>query len=123
MVNLKKKTNKEPIFTHFGGVGKITFSSGATRSADADDVAYDLVSPWAFERLAKIYAEGAKVHGPRNWEKGQPISVVANHLLRHWILWQQEDRTEDHLAKVAWGLFAMMHFEKTRPDLFEEEER
>ena len=97
------------------------FPSGATRSSDADDVAYDLISPWAYERLAKIYAEGAKVHGPRNWEKGQPVSVVINHMVRHFTLWQQGNREEDHLAKTVWGLFALMHFEKTKPELFEEE--
>lgn len=98
------------------------FSTGATRSNDANDVAYDLISPWAYERLAKIYAEGAKVHGPRNWEKGQPISVVVNHAVRHFTLWQQGNREEDHLAKTAWGLFALMHFEKTKPKLFKEED-
>lgn len=102
-------------------LGLTVFSSGATRSNDANDVAYDLISPWAYERLAKIYAEGAKVHGPRNWEKGQPVYVVINHAVRHFTLWQQGNREEDHLAKMAWGIFALMHFEKTKPELFKEE--
>ena len=38
------------------------FGTGATRSKDADSERYDLISPFAMRRLAKIMAEGAKTH-------------------------------------------------------------
>jgi len=34
-------------------------------------------------------------------------------------LWLQGDRTEDHLAHAAWNIFALMHFEETRPELID----
>lgn len=97
------------------------FPSGATRSEDADEERYDLISPFAMNRLAIIYAEGAKTHGDANWEKGVPIDATLNHLERHLQLWKMEQKTgekigkDDHLAKVAWGAFAIMHYEEVGP--------
>lgn len=91
------------------------FKSGSVRSADADGERFDLISPFGLVRLAKVYAEGAKKYGDRNWELGQPIGEILNHVERHLNLWKQGDRSEDHLAKVAWGMFAIMHYEKTKP--------
>ena len=34
------------------------FGNGATRSKDADGERYDLISPFALKRVAKIMAEG-----------------------------------------------------------------
>jgi hypothetical protein len=48
-----------------------------------------------------------------------PASDLLNHLLRHVDLYRSGDRDEDHLAHAAWGLFALMHFEETRPDLMD----
>ena len=88
------------------------FESGATRSSDADLERYDLMSPFAAQRAAKIYAEGALVHGDRNWEKGIPIEVCLNHLERHLILWKMGDRSEDHLAKIRVNADFIMHYEE-----------
>ena len=88
------------------------FKSGSVRTTDADDHRFDLVSPFGLFRLAKIYAEGAKKYGDRNWELGQPIGDVLNHAERHLQMWKKGDRSEDHLAKVAWGMFAIMHYEE-----------
>lgn len=95
------------------------FSTGAVRSSDADSVRYDLISPIALRRLAETYAEGAKKYGPNNWLKGIPVSDLLNHALRHINLWMSDDCTEDHLAHAVWNLCSIMHFEETRPDLFD----
>lgn len=95
------------------------FAGGAVRSKDADGVRYDLVSPIGLRRLAETYAEGAAKYGAGNWLKGFPASTTINHLQRHIELWKSGDRTEDHLAHAAWGLFALMHFEEARPDLMD----
>ncbi len=81
------------------------FDTGAKRTKDADDVRFDLISAIGLERLAKICAEGAKKYGDRNWLKGFPISDLMNHGLRHWNLYNKGDRSEDHLAKLAWAGF------------------
>lgn len=96
-----------------------TFDGGAVRSRDADGVRYDLVSPIGLRRLAETYAEGARKYGPGNWLKGFPASDLLNHLLRHVELWRAGDRSEPHLEHAAWGLFTLMHFEETRPELMD----
>jgi len=95
------------------------FPSGAVRSSDADNERYDLITPIGLRRLAMTYAEGAKKYGEYNWLKGIPASDLLNHALRHLNLFMLGDRSEDHLAHAAWNIFALMHFEETRPDLFE----
>ena len=96
-----------------------TFKSGATRSEDAESERFDLISPFALQRIAVIFAEGANSHGENNWELGVPIDVTLNHLERHLQMWKAEKKSgekigepsEDHLAKVAWGIMAIMHYE------------
>lgn len=95
------------------------FASGGTRSKDADELRYDLISPVGLRRLAKRYADGAVTHGDRNWEKGIPASATLNHLLRHLNLWADGDRNDDHLAAAAWGCFALMHYEERVPDMMD----
>lgn len=95
------------------------FPTGAVRSRDAETVRYDLVSPIGLRRLAETYAEGAIKYSPHNWLKGFPMSEVLNHAQRHIELWRAGDASEDHLAHAAWNVFALMHFEETRPDLLD----
>jgi len=37
--------------------------------------------------------------------------------MMHLESYQQGDRSEDHLAHAAWGLFAMMHHEQHHPEM------
>lgn len=96
-----------------------TFETGAVRSADCADVRYDLVSPVGLRRLAETYAEGAVKYGDFNWEKGMPIFDLLNHVIPHVYKYLSGDRSEDHLAHAAWGLFAAMHSEELWPHLNE----
>jgi len=98
---------------------RVKFASGAVRGTDVDHVRYDLVTPIGLRRLAETYAEGAKKYAPRNWEKGIPASNLLNHLINHIERWRAGDRSEDHLAHAAWGLFALMHFEEVAPALID----
>ena len=92
-----------------------TFSSGAVRGSDAEDVRFDLITPVGLRRLAETCAEGAKKYGDHNWERGIPASVMLNHAIRHLVLWLQGDVSEDHLAHAAWNIFGTMHFEERMP--------
>lgn len=94
-------------------------STGAVRSTDAMSTRYDLISPIGLRRLAETYAEGAKKYGDCNWELGFPVGDIFNHLQRHINEFLSGDRSEDHLAHAAWGLFAAMHFEETMPETFD----
>ncbi len=98
--------------------GSHQFDSGAVR-AKLDDVRFDLISPQALRRLAATYAEGARKYGDNNWRRGMEFSNVINHVLEHinTYLVTSDSGGEDHLAHAAWGLFALMEQEETRPDL------
>lgn len=93
------------------------FATGAVRSADADDVRYDLITPIGLEAVARTCAEGAKKYGERNWEKGMPVAVMLNHALRHIFKFLLGDRSEDHLAHAAWNLLGAIHSDKMWPEL------
>lgn len=93
------------------------FDTGAVRTADADVTRYDLISEIGLERLARTYAEGAAKYSDHNWRKGFPFSNLLNHAIAHLNKFKQGDTTEDHLAHAAFGLFALMEFQATRPEL------
>ena len=99
------------------------YGTGATRSADAEEERFDLISPFFLRRLAVIMAEGAKSHGQDNWRLGIPKSVTFNHMLRHLNLWHEEQITgkkigpDDHLCKVVFGCMAIAHYEAVGPEL------
>jgi hypothetical protein len=84
--------------------------SGSTRSADVK-ARYDLVSPFGLRRLALRYGLGAAVHGDHNWRRGQPYSVVVKHMMEHLALFMQGDDTDDNMAAIAWGAFAIMEYD------------
>jgi hypothetical protein len=96
--------------------GYKTKDSGARRSWDTgsqrDDATgkgrYDLLPREAIHRLAQLYERGAAKYDDRNWEKGQPLSVIANSMLRHAFQAAAGLEDEDHLAAVAWNAFALI---------------
>lgn len=116
----KKKEDDEQ------GIEKLErFKSGSMRQA-LNEVRYDLITPIGLKRLAHTYAVGAKKYNDRNWEKGQPFSVLLNHARDHIndFIAQQLDlgdelgiSKEDHLAHAVWNLMAIMHFQTTHPEM------
>jgi hypothetical protein len=76
----------------------------------------DLISPWALTRLAKWYEAGSIKYSDRNWEKGMPFSRYTASLFRHLIAWLKKDKSEDHLAAIAWNAFALMHHQELGED-------
>ena len=85
------------------------------RDTSTDDMyAYDEISPYGLEALAKVCREGFK-HGKGNWrDHPQPEGVVINHAISHLVKYMQGDREEDHLAKVAWGMFTLIHYRDSK---------
>lgn len=94
---------------------KITMKTGATRSV-INPVRYDLISPIGLRRLAETYAEGAAIHGDRNWEKGLPIDDCINRAIRHIYEHLAGDTKEDHLSHATWNLIASMHFQEKQKE-------
>lgn len=93
------------------------FKDGAMRDRREGKGRYDLLSPIALKRLAGLYERGSLKYDDRNWEKGMPMTRVFDSMIRHAYQWLAGEGDEDHLAAVAWGAFALMHFEALRPDL------
>ncbi len=84
---------------------------GWKRDPSTDDkYDYDEISPHGLDALAQVCREGHK-HGKGNWrEHPQPEHIVINHMMAHLNEYRKGDRSEDHLAKVAWGCFALIHY-------------
>lgn len=98
---------------------RTTFPSGAIRSADANHVRFDLITPIGLRRLAETCAEGAAKYGDFNWQKGIPASQMLNHAIRHLYLWLEGDAAEDHLAHAAWNILGVCHFEEAMPEMID----
>ena len=92
---------------------RMSYEGGGMREPSTGKGAYELVSPFALERIAKWYELGAQKYADRNWEKGIPFGRLIQSALRHMYRWMQGRRDEDHLAAVYWNVMAMMHFEET----------
>ena len=94
---------------------------------------FDLISTIGLQRLAETYGEGSLKYAANSWLKGFKSSDLINHAQAHLNEWRRresnrgqpidrrpadsEEQTDDHLAHAVWGLFCLMHFEETRPDL------
>lgn len=79
------------------------FATGSRRDTRAGKGRYDLVPPDGLHRVAVHFENGAIKYGERNWEKGQPISRYVDSALRHGFAYLAGDRSEDHLAAMAWN--------------------
>jgi len=77
----------------------IVYDSGAARSTM--DVRWDLLCEDFIRDMAVVMKEGADKYGDDNWKQGVPEGVTINHLIEHLYKWQEGDRSELHLAKVA----------------------
>lgn len=103
---------------------RVTFSTGAQRQATVAGegrfpLRYDLLPVEAIRRWAETMGEGSLKYTDRNWEKGQPASVLINHLLAHVFQYVSGDQTEDHLGHAIFNLGALMHFEKHKPEMID----
>ena len=87
------------------------YATGSVRDVRTGKGRYDLIPPSSLKRLAIHYENGAVKYGDRNWEKGQPLSSYIDSMLRHGQDYLSGDRSEDHLAAVAWNAFAAMYTE------------
>ena len=95
------------------GGERMTYDHGGMREPATGKGAYELISPFALDRIAVWYELGARKYADRNWEKGIPFGRLIQSGIRHMIRWMKGDRSEDHLAAVCWNVMAMMHFEET----------
>lgn len=93
------------------------FDTGMVRDTQDGKPRFDLIPTESLRRLADLYARGAEKYTPNNWKKGQPYSRAYASLYRHLIQWREGDKSEDHMAAVAWNAFAIMFYEEKMPEL------
>lgn len=93
------------------------YDTGAVRSADCDQVRYDLITPIGLRVLAKTYAEGAEKFGACNWENGMPATDLLNHAIAHIYKFLAGDRAEEHLGHAAWNVLGAIHSLEKWPDI------
>jgi hypothetical protein len=74
-----------------------------------------LVPFYSILRIGGIFIEGLR-YGKDNWKKGvndkEYQEERLEHAMLHLIKWKEGDRTEDHLAKVAWFCVTQMELER-----------
>ena len=94
-----------------------TYETGATRSADADGVRYDLVPPEGVEAVARAMHVGAVTHGDNNWKKGLRNSILVNHAMRHIVEYMKDGNTkEDHIGHALANLMMLKWNEVNLPE-------
>lgn len=93
--------------------GQVRLSpTGAQRDANEGKGRYDLISPIAIARLARINQLGAEKRGDRNWEKGMNMQWFVDSAMRHLFEYLEGMTNEDHLAQCFWNIMCAMHTEE-----------
>lgn len=93
--------------------GKVRLApTGAQRDSNEGKGRYDLISPIAIARLARINQLGAAKRGDRNWEQGMPLHWFVDSALRHIFEYLEGRSNEDHLAQAFWNVMCAMHTEE-----------
>jgi hypothetical protein len=93
------------------------FDTGSIRDTHEGKGRCDLLPACSLLRLAKHYETGANKYGARNWEKGQPISVLMDSGIRHLLNYLDGKMDEDHLAAAAWNILGAMWMEEKKPEM------
>ena len=91
---------------------KDTYMGNATRNARKGKGRYDLISPRATRRLARVFEDGVEGHGARNWEQGILMSRFIDSAQRHIGDYMLGKDDEDHLAMAEWNLHCAIHTEE-----------
>lgn len=80
---------------------KMPLPASETVSPGIDQIPFE-----GLEAVGEIFKEGEEKYGRDNWKipdsYGSYDSERLRHALRHLYLYANGDRSEDHLAKVAW---------------------
>ena len=84
------------------------FETGSVRDERAGKGRFDLLPPYAIERLARHFENGATKYGDRNWEKGQPLSRYLDSAFRHIVKVLAGMNDEDHMSAAAWNILALI---------------
>lgn len=85
-------------------------------------IRYDLLEPYAMEKLAEVFTKGAQKYEDHNWLKGLKWSNITSSLKRHLAAYENgEDFDKEtnllHAAHIAWNAMALVSHYKYHPQL------
>jgi hypothetical protein len=89
-----------------------SFQTGAVRDTQTQKGRYDLLPPYAIERLAKHFENGAVKYQDRNWERGIPLMRYLDSALRHMFKLLDGQTDEDHAEAAMWNIACYIQTEK-----------
>jgi hypothetical protein len=96
-------------------------------SAKSDKLGLGLVMipMYSIYKIGKIFIEGLR-YGRDNWKKGVFDTTYQEerleHAFNHLMLWKEGNRSEEHLAKVAWFCITQMELERMEAEGLKNEE-
>lgn len=85
------------------------FETGAKRDIQDGKGRYDLLPPAAIFAVARVFEEGCKKYGERNFEQGIPLCRYIDSALRHIFNHLEGRRDEKHIVQACWNLLAYIH--------------
>jgi hypothetical protein len=88
------------------------FGTGAVRDMAAGKGSFDLLALAGVVLQAKQMERGKDKYGPRNWEKGMPLSALADSALRHMVKHLMGFTDEPHLDAALWNLNCLAEGQK-----------
>ncbi len=89
ILNMKEKVRK--------------FDTGAQRDNNTNKPFIHLITGYFRQRFGYLLTKGASKYGAGNFLKGIPTDVYLESLDRHLAAYKEGDRSEDHLAAIAFG--------------------
>ena len=95
------------------------FDGGAVRDTADDKPRFDLISPFALERLGTWLRLGSLKYEERNWEKGMPVTRCIASTGRHLLKYMMRRTDEDHLAAAFCNLMFLLHYDSMSPEFKE----
>jgi len=95
----------------------VAYEGGSLRERVPGRGVYSCMPACSLRRLAQQYEYGKLKYG-RNGEAytdGLPVKDCIDSMFRHLVAYLDGDNTEDHMAAIAWGSFAVMFMEEHKP--------
>jgi hypothetical protein len=88
------------------------YSGGAIRGTATRKIRFGLIKYDFLRQLAIWCTLGAERYGASNWEKGIPLHVYKESLLRHVHKGLDGNTDESHLIAAAWNIMAYLYTEQ-----------
>ena len=94
----------------------VAYEGGSFRDRPKGKGIYHCMPSNALRRLSQRYEYGHIKYGDSAaYKDGLPVSDCLDSIFRHLVSYMDGDNSEDHLAAIAWGCFAIMYYEEEKP--------